>query len=78
MTKQGEEIIPQLIGLIANRLMTLTDLLYSPELGSCFNPFEEKRRGDLREIPGFTIQPAGQSEGLGIFLVPMVMQFNLN
>jgi hypothetical protein len=48
LVKQGENSSHELVALIANRLMTMTELLYSPELDSCFNPFEEKRKGDMR------------------------------
>jgi hypothetical protein len=39
LVKSGGGSSKDILPLIVNRLMTLTDLLYSPELGSCFNPF---------------------------------------
>ena len=39
LVKSGGGSSKDILHLIVNRLMTLTDLLYSSELGSCFNPF---------------------------------------
>lgn len=36
--------------------MRLTELLYSDYLQSCFNPFEERRKGEAREMPGCSVR----------------------
>lgn len=66
----GEGERGELLGLVAQRLMRLTELLFSPELQSCFNPFEERRRGEVREMPGFSVRAAG--EGV-LAVVPVLL-----
>lgn len=56
LTRTGEGNRADLLGLIATRLMRLTELLYSDHLQSCFNPFEERRKGEAREMPGCSVK----------------------
>ncbi len=59
-----------LLRLVAVRLMKLTELLYCEYLESCFNPFEERRKGETREMPGFSVQ--AWSKGV-LAVVPVLL-----
>jgi hypothetical protein len=56
LVRTGEGNRADLLGLVAARLMRLTELLYSDHLQSCFNPFEERRKGEAREMPGCSVR----------------------
>jgi hypothetical protein len=56
LARSGEGERADLLGLVAVRLMRLTELLYCDHLQSCFNAFEERRKGEAREIPGFSVR----------------------
>jgi hypothetical protein len=51
----GSNVGPILANLIAQKLLSLTELLYSPLFGGCFNPFEEVLQDGERVMPGWRV-----------------------
>jgi len=54
-SNSSQNISSALAALISQKLLSFTELLYSPIFGGCFNPFEEVVQNGERMMPGWRL-----------------------